>query len=57
MKSCTLAIRVQYNPEVTDPEAIASVADSLLETVLSQIPIGEYGDPQFGPFYVQERKE
>ena len=39
--------------QVTDPEALASAADRLLETVLSTPGIvEEYGDPRFGEFFV-----
>jgi hypothetical protein len=53
METCTLTIQVQYDPQVTDPEALASAADVLLETALSTPGIlDEYGEPQFGEFFV-----
>lgn len=49
----TLTIDIDYNPAVTDPEALASAADRLMETALSTPGImEEYGDPRFGEFFV-----
>jgi len=53
MKTCFLTIEVQYDETATDPEAIASAADTLLETALSTPGIlDEYGNPTFDEFYV-----
>ena len=52
MKKTTLQIEVEYDPQVTDPEALASAADSLLETATGLIPLDEYGSPKFGEFKV-----
>jgi hypothetical protein len=53
MAKTTLTVEVEYNDRVTDPEAIASAADRLMETVLSTPGImEEYGDPRFGEFFV-----
>ena len=52
-KKTTLTIDIKYDPEVTDPEGLASACDRLLETVLSTPGImEEYGDPKFSEFYV-----
>lgn len=49
----TLTVDVEYDDQVTDPEALASAADRLMETVLSTPGImEEYGDPRFGEFFV-----
>ena len=49
----TLTVDIDYDPEVTDPESIASAADRLMETILSTPGImEEYGDPRFGEFFV-----
>ena len=49
MAKTTLTLDVTYDDQVTDPEALASAADRLLETVLSTPGImEEYGHPQFG---------
>lgn len=57
MAKTTLTVEVEYNDRVTDPEAIASAADRLMETVLSTPGImEEYGDPRFGEFLVLSPK-
>ena len=44
---------IEYDPELTDPEGLASAMDRLLETVLSTPDImKEYGDPKMGEFFV-----
>lgn len=54
MKTTTLTIDVVYDDSKTDPEAIASAADALLEMALSSPGLmDEYGDPDFRPFFVQ----
>jgi len=53
MAKTTLTLDIEYDDEVTDPEALASAADRLLETVISTPGIvEEYGDPRFGEFLV-----
>ncbi len=53
MAKTTLTLDVTYDDQVTDPEALASAADRLMETVLSTPGImEEYGDPRFGEFFV-----
>lgn len=57
MAKTTLTIDVNYNPEVTDPEGLASAMDRLLETALSTPGImDEYGPPEFGEFSVAQAK-
>jgi hypothetical protein len=48
-----LTVEVEFDPDVTDAESIASAADQLLKTALS-IPdvMEEYGTPRFAPFFV-----
>ncbi|MGA2620119.1 MAG: hypothetical protein ABSF26_21080 [Thermoguttaceae bacterium] len=49
----TLTVDVEFDPDVTDAESIASAADRLLETVLSTPGImEEYAEPRFGQFFV-----
>lgn len=49
----TLTIDIDYDPGITDPEALASTADRLLKTALSTPGImKEYGTPRFGEFFV-----
>ena len=49
----TLTVELDYDPEMTDPEGLASAMDRLLETVLSTPGIvEEYGDPKMGEFFV-----
>jgi len=51
---CTLTIEIEYEDEITDPEGLASAADTLLETAISTPGIlDDYGNPKFEPFYVQ----
>lgn len=52
-KNATLWLEVDYSPEYTDPESLATALDRLLETILSTPGImEEYGDPRFGPCWV-----
>ena len=49
----TLTVDINYDPDITDPEALASAADRLMETALSTPGImEEYGNPRFGEFFV-----
>ena len=49
-----LYLEVEFNPRLTDPEGLANAVDRLLETVLSTPGImDEYGNPRFGPCWVQ----
>jgi len=49
----TLTVDIDYDPAATDPEALASAADRLFETVLSTPGImDEYGNPHFDQFSV-----
>ena len=52
MKKATLQLKIEYDPEITDPESLADVLDSLIETSISQIPLVEYGNPVFGDAFV-----
>jgi hypothetical protein len=49
----TLTVDIEYDPQKTDPEALACAMDRLLETALS-IPdiFSEYGNPTVGEFFV-----
>ena len=54
MNTTTLTIKVDYDPEVTDPESLAQCADNLLEMALSTPGIvEEYGEPSFDAFLVE----
>jgi hypothetical protein len=49
----TLTVDIEYDPEVTDPEGLASAMDRLLETALSTPGImDEYANPKVGEFFV-----
>jgi len=51
MKTTTLTVDVDYDPETTDPESLASALDNLLKTALSTPGIlDDYGDPVVGEF-------
>jgi hypothetical protein len=55
MAKTTLTVDIEYDPELTDPEGLASAMDRLLETALSTPGImEEYGDPRIGEFLVAE---
>ena len=44
---------IEYDPELTDPEGLASAMDRLMETVLSTPGImDEYGQLRVGEFFV-----
>ena len=50
-----LTLEVDYDPEVTDPEALANACDRLWKTALSRPDIlDEFGNPRFGEFLVSE---
>ncbi len=49
----TLTIDVEYDPDITDDESLASALDRLMETALSTPDIlDDYGNPQIGAFFV-----
>lgn len=52
LNRCTLTVDLTYNDEITDPEALASAMDRLVETALSTPGIfADYGNPQVGEFF------
>lgn len=56
-----LEIEVEYDDRITDPETLAGLADTLLDTILGDPDIAaslveEYGGVQFGEFFVHARK-
>lgn len=54
-KVATLQLTVRYNPELTDPDALCSALDQLLETSMSTTDIlDEYGNPSVSEFSVVE---
>ena len=53
MAKTTLTVDVEFDPNVTDAESIASAAGRLMETILSTPGImDEYANPRFAPFFV-----
>ena len=55
MVKTTLTVEIKYDPELTDPEGLASAMDRLLETALSTPGImDEYGNPQVHEFFVAD---
>ena len=51
LKTCTLQVKVTYNPKLTNPDALASALDILLATAMSTPGIlDECGDPSVGGF-------
>ena len=58
MAKTTLICEIEYDPEVTDPEGLASAMDRLMETVLSTPGImDEYANPRVGDFYVMGSRQ
>ncbi len=54
----TLTVDIDYDPDVTDPETLASATDRLLETALSTPGImDEYANPRFGEFFVMGSRQ
>jgi hypothetical protein len=53
MAKTTLTLDIEYDPELTHPDGLASAMDRLMETALSTPGImEEYGDPRVGEFFV-----
>jgi hypothetical protein len=51
----TLTLDIDYDPDITDPEALACAMDRLMETALSTPGIMEdYGNPRIGEFFVAD---
>jgi len=52
LKTAVFTVAVDYDPEVTDPDALAEALDTLMETALS-VPgvFDDYGNPSVGAFY------
>jgi len=49
----TLTLDIKYDPELTDPDGLASAMDRLMETALSTPGIlDDYGNPTVGEFLV-----
>jgi len=55
VKQTTLELVVEYDDGATDPEALASALDRLVETAVSTPGIlSEYGNPRLGAFTTVE---
>jgi len=53
-----LIIDVEYDPDITDPESLASAVDCLMKTACSTPGIlDDYGNPVFGEFFVHNEKQ
>lgn len=51
----TLTIEVEFDPDMSDIDSVASAMDTLMKTALSTPGImDEYGNPKIGEFYVQK---
>jgi hypothetical protein len=51
----TLTVGIDYDPTITDPEALACAMDRLMETALSTPDIlDDYGNPAVGEFFVAQ---
>ncbi len=57
IETTTLTVEIEYNPQKTDPDGLASAMDRLLETALSTPGImEEYGNPTVREFFVAKEK-
>jgi hypothetical protein len=57
MAKATFIVEVEYSKRKTDPEALASALDTLMETALSTPDIlDDYGKISVGEFLVHNRK-
>lgn len=55
MAQATFTVTVDYDPDKTDAESIATALDILMETALSTPDIFEdYGNPSVGAFYPRQ---
>lgn len=53
MKTCRLVVEIDYDPEATDPEALAAMMDHFYQAVSNTFDVGEdYGDPVVHEFFV-----
>jgi hypothetical protein len=53
MQKTTLMVDIQYDPEMTHPEGLATAMDRLLKTALSTPDLlDEYGNPHIGEFFI-----
>ncbi len=53
MNKTTLTVEIEYNPRMTDPEALTSAMDRLLKTAVSTPGVlDDYGNPTIREFFV-----
>lgn len=53
-QTATLTIEIEFDPSITDADAVGVAVDSLLETAMSTPGIlDEYGNPSIGQTYIQ----
>ena len=53
----TFTVEVEFDPEITDDESIATALDRLMETILCTPGIfDDYGNPTVGEFYPLDAK-
>lgn len=58
MKTCKLCVEIEYDPESTDPESLASMMDHLFSGVVETFRLTEdYGHPVVGEFFVSDDDE
>ena len=52
MKSAKFTLEVEFDPEITDEDSVASALDTLMETALSTPDIlDDCGNPKVGEFF------
>lgn len=55
MKTCKLMVEVDYDPDATDPESLASMMDHLFKGIVDTFRITEdYGNPVVNEFFVSD---
>lgn len=58
MKICKLCVEVEYDPDLTDPESLASMMDHVFNGVVDTFRLTEdYGNPVVNEFFVAEEDD
>lgn len=53
MKTCRLVVEVDYDPEATDPEALAVMMDHFYQAIFGTFAVSEdHGNPVVHEFFV-----
>lgn len=56
-QTAILTIEIEFDPDITDADAVGEAVDNLLETAMSTPGIlEEYGEPSIGQTYIQNQR-